>query len=171
MADAQPITRLRPSRRGVVTGTAAGAAVLGLAACGSDDDSSGGGESSASASGGGGGTTVATSDVPVGGGYIDEANKVVVTQPTSGQFKAFSAVCTHQGCSVDKVSDKGIECPCHASVFDASTGEVKDGPADKPLPEKKATVSGDKISVSRPRRASASPGAEPRGRRRVGGGS
>ena len=44
-------------------------------------------------------------DIPVGGGRIFEAIKVVVTQPTEGDFKAFTAVCTHQACTVSSVKD------------------------------------------------------------------
>ena len=57
------------------------------------------------------------SDIPVGGGAIYTAAKVVVTQPASGQYKAFSAVCTHVGCLVNKVTSGTIDCPCHGSEF------------------------------------------------------
>lgn len=89
-----------------------------------------------------------TSAIPVGGGKIFDAQKVVVTQPTSGEFKAFSAVCTHQGCLVDKVSDGTIDCPCHGSKFSVESAEVVDGPAPRPLPPKQITVSGDSIMLT-----------------------
>ena len=85
-------------------------------------------------------------DIPVGGGKV--IGKVVVTQPSAGTFKAFSAVCTHQGCTVSKVENSKIICSCHNSVFDAATGAVVSGPASSPLPAKSVTVSGDGISVS-----------------------
>lgn len=81
-----------------------------------------------------------SADVPVGGGVVVEAQKVVVTQPTAGQFKAFSAVCTHQGCLVSEVRPQGIFCPCHGSVFSATDGSVVQGPAKQPLAEQKLTV-------------------------------
>ncbi|QGN57180.1 Rieske (2Fe-2S) protein [Nostocoides sp. HKS02] len=86
--------------------------------------------------------------IPVGGGKVFPDQKVVVTQPTSGDFKAFSAVCTHQGCVVSDVSGGTINCPCHGSAFDVTTGAVRRGPATSPLPEKKVTVSGAGITVT-----------------------
>lgn len=81
-----------------------------------------------------------TADIPVGGGKVDENAKVVVTQPVAGTFKAFTAVCTHQGCLVTKVVDSVISCPCHGSQFSAFDGTVKQGPATQPLAEQKLTV-------------------------------
>lgn len=59
---------------------------------------------------------------------------IVLTRAASGDVHAFSSVCTHQGCKVDKVAAGKIECPCHASLFDADTGAVLSGPAGRPLP-------------------------------------
>jgi Rieske Fe-S protein len=50
------------------------------------------------------------------------------------QVSARSATCTHQGCTVGPVDDGRVTCPCHGSVFDATTGEVVTGPAVSPLP-------------------------------------
>ena len=76
------------------------------------------------------------SSVPVGGGlnFTVEDVPIVVTQVTEGDFKAFSAICTHQGCLVG-CRDKEIVCDCHASFFDPSNGKVLSGPAPTPLPE------------------------------------
>lgn len=87
-------------------------------------------------------------DVPVGGGMISDAKKVVVTQPAAGTFKAFSAVCTHQGCTVSAVSANGIACPCHGSVFSIDDGSVVNGPATKPLTPMKVTVDNGTLVVS-----------------------
>jgi Rieske Fe-S protein len=141
-----------------------------LAACGSDSDSDSKADSGADAtpsgsssdagatpsasgptdaSGGGGGQALAkTTDIPVGGGKVFDAQKVVVTQPTAGQFKAFSAVCTHMGCSVSGVSDGVIVCPCHGSKFHVADGSVANGPATSPLPAKQVTVSGGEITLA-----------------------
>ena len=88
---------------------------------------------------------VATSEVPVGGGVVLGNEKVVVTQPRAGQFRGFSATCTHQGCTVAGVDSGTITCYCHGSAFDAATGAVKDGPAKKPLPEVPVRVEGGAV--------------------------
>ena len=82
----------------------------------------------------------AASDIPVGGGAIYTAAKVVVTQPASGQYKAFSAVCTHVGCLVNKVTSGTIDCPCHGSEFKITNGAVVTGPAPSPLPAKQIKI-------------------------------
>ena len=83
-----------------------------------------------------------TSDVPVGSGVI--VGEVVVTQPSAGVFKGFSAKCTHKGCMVDKVADGTIDCPCHGSKFNLD-GTVANGPAQEPLATENVTVQGDSI--------------------------
>lgn len=89
-----------------------------------------------------------TSEVPVGGGKIFAEDDVVVTQPTAGQFKAFSATCTHLGCLVASVSGGVIHCPCHLSEFSIVDGSVKGGPAPKPLPEVTVTVANGNLTLS-----------------------
>lgn len=89
-----------------------------------------------------------TSDIPEGGGKVFEKQKIVVTQPTAGEFKAFTAVCTHQGCTVASVSNQTINCPCHGSKFNITDGSVANGPASDPLEEKKIKVDGDKIRLA-----------------------
>lgn len=82
----------------------------------------------------------AASEIPVGGGKIYTAAKVVVTQPARGRYKAFSAVCTHVGCIMSKVASGTIDCPCHGSEFTITTGAVVTGPAPSPLPEKQIKI-------------------------------
>jgi len=99
--------------------------------------------------GGGGGMTVGpVSDVPVGAGKIYEDQKVVVTQPKKGEYHAFSAVCTHQSCILADCDGGKINCGCHASSFDFTTGAPEGGPATVPLPKKKVKVVGGKFVVS-----------------------
>ena len=132
------------SRRVLLRGAAVtGVAAPLLAACGSDDEPSG---SSSPATEGG--ATVTTSDVPVEGGVILADEMVVVTQPTEGEFKAFSAVCTHRGCPVQSVSEGTINCDCHGSKFSIEDGSVVKGPATSALESKSVSVEGDSVSVS-----------------------
>ena len=86
-----------------------------------------------------------TSDVPVGGGKILTDKKIVLTQPKSGEFHGFSAVCTHAGCTVGSVSDGTINCPCHGSRFSVTNGAVVNGPATSPLPPVNVKVQGTSI--------------------------
>jgi Rieske Fe-S protein len=87
----------------------------------------------------------ATSAVPVGGGMILSAKKIVITQPQAGSFKAFTAVCTHMGCTVSTVSDGTINCPCHGSKFSVANGSVVAGPAPSPLAPVSIKVQGTSI--------------------------
>lgn len=119
-----------------------------LAACGGSDDDSAATDTESSA-GVEAGTPLTTTDaVPVGSGVILAEEKVVVTQPSEGEFKAYANICTHQGCALESISADGIRCPCHGSVFDVATGEPTDGPADSPLNELPITVDGDSITLA-----------------------
>ncbi|MDV7136792.1 Rieske (2Fe-2S) protein [Williamsia muralis] len=140
---------------GVAGAAAIGATATALAACSNSDtpdaesvsttaDGIGG---AAPATNDSGGALGVSSDVAVGGGMIYEDQGVVVTQPSDGVFKAFSTVCTHQGCSVTSIKDGAIVCPCHNSLFSITDGSVLGGPATEPLPEKTVTVTGDAITL------------------------
>lgn len=95
------------------------------------------------------GPSVAAADVPVGSGVImEEPNDYVVTQPTKGEYKAFTAICTHQGCRVAEMRANLIHCNCHGSDFSVSDGAPTSGSeATQPLQEFPATVSGNKVYV------------------------
>ena len=156
----------RSTRRGVLAGVGLVGLAGAVSACGSGGSSSssaganagappattGAGSAPSSASGGGGSTAGAqgsalatTSEIPVGSGKIFTSEKVVVTQPNSGDFKAFSAVCTHMGCIVSSISNGTIDCPCHGSQYSISTGAVVGGPAPSPLPAQSIKVTGSNI--------------------------
>lgn len=139
------------TRRTVLATGAAGTAAL-LMGCGEYGDDNGSDsveEASPGDAGTGGGEELArTADIPVGGGRIFKDRKVVVTQPEEGDFKAFSAVCTHQGCIVSSVSDETINCACHGSKFKIADGAVARGPATRPLPAEEITVSGNSIQLA-----------------------
>ena len=148
----EPQTDSLATRRGVL----AGVGLVGLAgvitACGAGSSSSTpaasapGGQAAGSAAAAN--ALAATSDIPVGGGTIFTGPKVVVTQPTANEFKAFSAVCTHMGCIVSQVSNGTIDCPCHGSQYNITTGAVVAGPAPLPLPAEQIKVSGDSIFLT-----------------------
>jgi len=71
---------------------------------------------------------------PSPGGLILPGPKVVLIRSSDDHVHAFSAVCTHQGCTVTSVANNVITCPCHASRFSAANGDVISGPAPRPLP-------------------------------------
>jgi Rieske Fe-S protein len=106
-------------------------------------DALGGGPAGGAAKGSGGKTLAAVADVPEGGGVIKAG--YVITQPSQGTFKAFSKVCTHQGCDVNKVDGGVISCPCHGSTFSIEDGTPQGGPAVKALPEIKVKVDGANV--------------------------
>jgi|HigsolmetaAR206D_1030411.scaffolds.fasta_scaffold03488_2 Rieske Fe-S protein len=161
MSDEQTVTGPGgQTRRALLAGAGAVGASVVLAACGTGDDDAldgGGGREPAGSPNGagsagapaGGSTALArTSEIPVGGGKIIAEQEVVVTQPTAGEFKAFSSICTHQGCPVTSVEDGAIVCTCHLSRFSIADGSVKAGPAPRPLPAKSITVTGDDIVLA-----------------------
>ncbi|AZQ33774.1 Rieske (2Fe-2S) protein [Streptomyces cyaneochromogenes] len=141
---------IRPTRRTILIATGgAGAAAL-VAGCGDSGDNGDASTStptSTTSPGQGGEELATTDDIPVGGGTIFKDQEVVVTQPEQGEFKAFSAICTHQRCTVSTVADGTINCPCHGSKFNITDGSVANPPATKPLPEKQITVDGNSIRL------------------------
>ncbi|MEU1627981.1 Rieske (2Fe-2S) protein [Streptomyces sp. NPDC020096] len=113
-------------------------------ASGSTPESS---SSAAAGSGGSGAVLAKTSDIPQGGGKVFPDKQVVVTQPTAGTFKAFSTICTHQGCPVNQVQNGTINCPCHGSKFHIADGSVANGPATQPLAPAKISVEGGSVKL------------------------
>ncbi|MFG3323064.1 Rieske (2Fe-2S) protein [Streptomyces sp. NPDC048171] len=127
-----------PTRRTALVSAGAAAFAVG---CGGGDDS-GGAETSP-------GRELTTTDgIPVRGGRVLAEQKIVVTQPEPGDFRAFSAVCTHQGCIVSDVRDGTIDCACHNSRFSVADGSVEQGPATEPLPGKRITVEGNSVRLA-----------------------
>jgi Rieske Fe-S protein len=138
-------TALETTRRGALAGIGVVGMAAAVAACGGGSGGTSGSGSSGSENSSALGTT---SEIPVGGGKIFTAEKVVVTQPTKGEFKGFSAICTHMGCTVDKVADGTIDCPCHGSKYSVTDAHVVHGPAPKPLPAKNIKVANGKITLA-----------------------
>ena len=123
-------------------GTALGASVL--AACGGGGGSSSASTAASGSSGGakGGDALAKVSDVPVGGAISAQDSNgkpIIVSQPTQGDVVAFSAICTHMGCTVAPAGSQ-LQCPCHGSTYDLATGENTGGPAPSPLPKVQVTV-------------------------------
>ncbi|WP_091507619.1 ubiquinol-cytochrome c reductase iron-sulfur subunit [Amycolatopsis sacchari] len=139
-----------PTRRTVLTtgvavaGAAAGA--VALAACGTDSGSSGSSGGAAPAPAPSGTTVAALADIPVGQCKSVQVNgqQAIVARPTETTAACFSAICTHQGCTVNPDGGK-LSCPCHGSVFNALTGAVEKGPASTPLPSIPVKVDGSNV--------------------------
>lgn len=138
-----------------MTGGALGAAAA-LAACGSGDGSaetSSAAPSSADASSQAPSSAAAPAgevlgpvdQVAVGSGVVYDGPKVVVTQPTQGDVRGFTAVCPHQGCLVSEVTNNEILCPCHGSLFSAEDGAVLTGPATSGLAPVDVSVVDDQV--------------------------
>jgi len=127
-------------RKVLVAGAGTALGVTALAACGgggSTGSSSTPTSGSNGGSGGGGQVLAKVADVPVGGAVsATDANgkPVIVSQPTAGDVVAFSAICTHMGCTVAPQGSQ-LVCPCHGSTYDLATGDNTGGPAPSPLPK------------------------------------
>jgi arsenite oxidase small subunit len=167
----EKISRTRFIRLGIALGASvAGASVL--AACGGGQAGGGGSGDGGSGGGGYGGKTGGEggSDTQAGGGsngaqaaggpaiartsevppasavtFRDSGQPAVLVHLQSGDFVAYSAVCTHQGCTVTYRNGQ-LACPCHGSVFDpANNGQVISPPANRPLPQIPVEVRGGEV--------------------------
>ncbi|MGK5694657.1 Rieske (2Fe-2S) protein [Streptomyces sp. URMC 128] len=137
------------TRRTVLLATGATGAAALVAACGGGGDDNGSAPTGSPTDREPAGQELASTDeIPVGGGKIFKEEEVVVTQPEQGQFKAFSAICTHQRCTVASVSDGTINCACHGSKFRIADGSVAHGPATRPLPAEQITVEGNSVRLT-----------------------
>ncbi|MFE3442774.1 Rieske (2Fe-2S) protein [Nocardia sp. NPDC059180] len=86
--------------------------------------------------------------IDIGGAAVFPEHRILVTQPSDGVYKAFSAVCTHQGCAVTEIAGDVVKCPCHGSRFRLADGSVADGPAQEPLPARTVVVDSDTLTVT-----------------------
>jgi Rieske Fe-S protein len=145
------VSLAHPSRRQVVAVAAGAGGLVALAACSGGSSSASGGGSDGGGSAGGApaaGTVLTTlSAVPVGSAVAakDAAGRpLLIAQPSAGKVVAFSAICTHQGCTVAPAGTK-FQCPCHGSMYDATTGAVLKGPAPRPLTPVPVHVAGGNV--------------------------
>jgi nitrite reductase/ring-hydroxylating ferredoxin subunit len=149
----RPTDTLPISRRTVIMNAGlAAAALAGLSSCtnygtGPISEPSAAATSGAPTGGAGKAMTTTAADIPVGSGKIFPDAETVITQPKKGEFKAFSSICTHQGCPVATVTDT-INCDCHGSKYSITDGSVVNPPAPKPLPPKTIKVDGDTLTVT-----------------------
>ena len=135
------------SRRAAVAAGAAGLAAVALAACGArDDDSPGDDATGPPGEDAGSGEVIARlADVPEGGGVSLDGPQVVLTRPQAREIRAFSSICTHEGCPVRSVSGGTVNCVCHGSSFAIEDGAVVTGPATRPLPPLESVVRGEDL--------------------------
>ena len=91
-------------------------------------------------------------DLPPGSGknFKFGSMPALITHTKDGELHAFSAVCTHLGCTVQFRPEKDlIWCACHGGCYDPSSGKNVAGPPPKPLLALKVEVVKDKIIVSK----------------------
>jgi cytochrome b6-f complex iron-sulfur subunit len=158
------------SRRSALTAGALGVAGVALAACSQaaapDDPTVRQPDAGSASSGGASGSGGALGSDPSAGSSVDagkplaqlsaipigsavsatgpNGDSLIIARPTADTVAAFSAVCTHQACTVVPAG-KELDCPCHGSVYNATTGAVITGPAPEPLPRVQVTLSGDTV--------------------------
>lgn len=159
------------SRRALLAGAAGAGVAAALGGCGGGDDgeslgsgpaatpgptsgapggaaptgSPAGAPGGAPGNGGSAGGLTTKAEIPVGGGKVFPGEGVVITQPMTGTFMAFTATCTHQDCTLSSVANGTINCGCHGSSFSAADGSVRSGPATRALPTRAIKVDGDSI--------------------------
>ncbi len=136
---------------GGADGTGSGAAGAGsgpgadAGSGGAPADASGG---TGAGSGGGGKVLAKTGDIPEGGGKVFADQGVVVTQPASGEFKAFSAMCTHQGCAVKRYQRRGDQPPLPRQQVRRRGRERQGRSRHDPLAPASITVEGESIMLA-----------------------
>ncbi|HIY86215.1 MAG TPA: Rieske (2Fe-2S) protein [Candidatus Yaniella excrementavium] len=133
-----------PSRRTFLaaSGIATAAVTLGACTSGPEQETFSGGEFT---------QALELAELPVGTARQQAVgrNQVLIYRESNEIVRAYSAICTHQGCIVGASDDpkEAFTCPCHSSKFDKTTGEVIAGPAQLPLTKHHTSIEGGWILV------------------------
>jgi nitrite reductase/ring-hydroxylating ferredoxin subunit len=84
---------------------------------------------------------------------VDVDGAEVVVAHLGDRFVAFGGECSHAGCPLSEgeldVERRCLTCWCHGSVFDVTTGEVVEPPADRALPVYDVRVQDGRIELAR----------------------
>lgn len=76
------------------------------------------------------------------------SDTVMVIRSSDTAVIALSAICTHEGCSMDyNASQNRLDCPCHGSQF-STDGKVLTGPASRAVRVYTATLANNMITVT-----------------------
>jgi nitrite reductase/ring-hydroxylating ferredoxin subunit len=138
------------SRRGVITSAAGVTAVAALSACSPEVSSLTSSPAPEAPSTSEPVAVAKTTEIPIGSGkkFDVEGVPILITQPRAGEFRGFSAVCTHAGFVMSNVANSEIKCDNHGALYSADDGSVLSGPAPKALGKVTVTVEDDEILVS-----------------------
>jgi nitrite reductase/ring-hydroxylating ferredoxin subunit len=137
------------SRRGVIASAVGISSVAVLAACTPEVSNLGSSPEPAAPSTGGPIAVCKTTDIPIGSGkkFDVEGTPILITQPRVGEFRGFSAICTHAGFVMNNVANSEIKCDNHGALYSADDGSVLSGPAPRALGRVEVTVDGDDVLV------------------------
>ena len=138
------------SRRGVIASAVGVSAVAALAACTPEVTNLGTTPEPSAPTTSGPVAVAKITDIPIGSGkkYDVEGTPILITQPRVGEFRGFSAICTHAGFVMNNMANSEIKCDNHGAVYSADDGSVLSGPASRALGKVGVTVDGDDILVS-----------------------
>jgi len=148
------------TRRGILAVGALGAVGVTAAACSSGSSASQASSAPATPAQNSGGTSpsaspsgtvvVAVADVPVGAAVLKTAGDkpYLISQPEKGKIDCFSAICTHQGCTCNRIIGENLICPCHGSSFNIFTGDVTNPPANQPLAKIDVKVANGQVTIA-----------------------
>lgn len=135
---------LMPTRRSVIGASLVAGASVSLVACGSGNKPQDVPEPSGSAQ-----DAVELSKLPVEGtaSVSVQGHDYLLYRPDEATVLAYTAVCTHQGCSVGTGTGTTFKCPCHGSEFSKLDGSVTQGPAKAPLARYATEVGSTEVKI------------------------